>query len=81
MCGSTCGTGTSAKVACLAEDGKLEPGEVWVQEGILGSTFAATYALEDGQVCPAITGAAAITLEGSLILDERDPFKWGICDV
>ena len=75
---SPCGTGTSAKVACLAADGKLAPGEVWVQESIIGSRFEATYTREDGQVRPSITGSAFVTLEGSLILDEHDPFCWGI---
>jgi 4-hydroxyproline epimerase len=75
---SPCGTGTSAKLACLAADGKLAPGATWVQESVIGSRFAATYTLEDGQVRPRITGAAYLTLEGSLIVDERDPFKWGI---
>jgi 4-hydroxyproline epimerase len=75
---SPCGTGTSAKVACLAADSKLAPGEVWVQESIIGSRFEASYTLEGAQVRPRITGSAFITLEGSLIVDERDPFGWGI---
>ncbi|MBO0781763.1 MAG: proline racemase family protein [Ktedonobacteraceae bacterium] len=75
---SPCGTGTSAKLACLAADGKLKPGEVWVQESIIGSRFQATYRIEGDQVYPSITGEAFVTLEGRLILDERDPFKWGI---
>jgi 4-hydroxyproline epimerase len=75
---SPCGTGTSAKVACLAADGKLAPGEVWVQDSIIGSRFEASYTLEGAQVRPRITGSAFITLEGSLIVDERDPFGWGI---
>lgn len=75
---SPCGTGTSAKVACLAADSKLAPGEVWIQESIIGSRFEASYALEGGEVRPRITGSAFITLEGSLIVDERDPFGWGI---
>jgi 4-hydroxyproline epimerase len=75
---SPCGTGTSAKVACLAEDGMLATGEVWVQESIVGSRFEATYRLEGGQVCPQITGMAYITLAGELVFDERDPFRWGI---
>ncbi len=78
---SPCGTGTSAKIACLAADGALEPGEVWVQESIIGSRFEATYMLENGQIRPSITGAAFVTMEGSLLLDERDPFRWGIRDV
>jgi 4-hydroxyproline epimerase len=75
---SPCGTGTSAKLACLAADGKLRPGEIWVQESIIGSRFQATYRLDGDAVYPSITGSAFITLKGSLFLDERDPFKWGI---
>jgi 4-hydroxyproline epimerase len=75
---SPCGTGTCAKLACLAADGKLQPGEIWVQESVIGSRFQATYRLEGDDVYPSITGEAFITLRGCLILDERDPFKWGI---
>ena len=75
---SPCGTGTSAKLACLAADGKLAPGDVWVQESIIGSRFEAAYVQEDGQVRPSITGSAFVTLEGRLILQERDPFRWGL---
>ncbi len=75
---SPCGTGTSAKIACLAADGKLKPGEIWVQESIIGTRFAATYRYEGDQVRPAITGTAFVTLTGQLLLHEHDPFKWGI---
>ncbi len=75
---SPCGTGTSAKMACLAADGKLAPGAIWVQESVIGSRFEASYALEGTQVRPAITGSAFITLEGSLVFDEHDPFGQGI---
>ncbi|KAB8139928.1 4-hydroxyproline epimerase [Chloroflexia bacterium SDU3-3] len=76
---SPCGTGTSAKLACLAAAGKLAPGELWVQESVIGSRFVARYtALGDGRVLPKITGSAFVTLEGRLLLDERDPFQWGI---
>jgi 4-hydroxyproline epimerase len=75
---SPCGTGTSAKLACLAADGKLAPGERWVQESIIGSRFEASYTLDGDTVLPEITGAAFITGEGRLILDERDPFRHGI---
>ncbi len=78
---SPCGTGTSAKLACLAADGKWAPGEVWVQESIIGSRFEATYARdEDGAIRPSITGSAFVTLEGELVIDPRDPFRWGIRD-
>jgi 4-hydroxyproline epimerase len=75
---SPCGTGTSAKLACLAADGKFRPGDTWVQESIVGSRFEARYTLEGDQVMPSITGVAFVTLEGHLVLDERDPFQWGI---
>lgn len=77
---SPCGTGTSAKLACLAADGKLAPGETWVQESILGTTFQGRFELGDepGQVVPVVTGVAHVNAEATLLLDERDPFCWGI---
>lgn len=75
---SPCGTGTSAKLACLVADDKLSPGEIWVQESILGSRFEASYQLRDNQVWPSITGSAYMTLKGELILDKHDPFWQGI---
>jgi 4-hydroxyproline epimerase len=75
---SPCGTGTSAKLACLYADGKLRPGEVWRQESIVGSVFEGTVSVVDGQVIPEITGAAYVNAEADLILDERDPFCYGI---
>ncbi len=75
---SPCGTGTSAKVACLYADGKLQPGEIWKQTGIVGSSFEAGIVVENGDVYPLIKGVAFITGEMNLILDERDPFCWGI---
>lgn len=75
---SPCGTGTSAKIACLAADGKLAEGQAWVQESILGSAFTGRYAMRDGAVIPSITGTAFVTAESTLILDDADPFIWGI---
>jgi 4-hydroxyproline epimerase len=76
---SPCGTGTSAKLACLAADGKLQPGEIWVQESVIGSRFEASYSmLEDGRIKPSITGRAYITSEATLIRDAADPFGDGI---
>ncbi len=75
---SPCGTGTSAKLACLAADGNLAPGQMWRQEGILGTVFEASYQLQDGKVIPSITGAAWVTAESRLILDSGDPFRAGI---
>lgn len=78
---SPCGTGTSAKLACLAADGKLAEGERWVQEGILGSRFEGRYRWLDrdkGTIIPTITGTAHVTAESTLLLDEDDPFCWGV---
>jgi 4-hydroxyproline epimerase len=75
---SPCGTGTSAKIACLAADGKLAEGQAWVQESILGTAFTGRYAMRDGAVIPSITGTAFVTAESTLILDDGDPFIWGI---
>lgn len=75
---SPCGTGTSAKLACLAADGKLAPGRVWRQQGITGSVFEATAVCEASRVYPRIKGRAYITSEARLVLDEDDPFVWGI---
>jgi len=75
---SPCGTGTSAKLACLYADGKLQPGQIWRQESIVGSIFEGTVAIVDGQIYPEITGSAYVNAEADLILDERDPFCYGI---
>jgi 4-hydroxyproline epimerase len=75
---SPCGTGTSAKIACLATDGKLSEGEQWVQESIIGSVFKGTYTRRGDEIIPAITGTAFVNAEATLLLDERDPFCWGI---
>jgi proline racemase len=75
---SPCGTGTSAKLACLAADGKLAEGAEWVQESIIGSTFRARYRRSADQIIPTITGTAFVNSEATLLLQETDPFCWGI---
>jgi 4-hydroxyproline epimerase len=75
---SPCGTGTSAKLACLAADGKLAPGESWRQESIVGSHFDASYQWQGDKVLPTITGRAWVNADSSLVFDPRDPFCWGI---
>lgn len=75
---SACGTGTSAKLACLAADGKLAPGRVWRQESILGSVFEGSYELGMGGIIPTITGEAFITAESTLLFEPSDPFRLGI---
>jgi 4-hydroxyproline epimerase len=76
---SPCGTGTSAKLACLFADGKLKPGEVWRQESVTGSVFEGSVEpTADGGVIPSITGTAYITSEATLLVDEDDPLRNGI---
>jgi 4-hydroxyproline epimerase len=75
---SPCGTGTSAKLACLFADNKLEPGQVWRQESIVGSIFEAAITVSDSTIHPSIKGSAFITAEADLILDDTDPFCMGI---
>lgn len=81
---SPCGTGTSAKLACLAAAGKWEAGATWIQESVVGSKFEGTFEWLDrsqGWISPTITGSAHITAEATLILDPKDPFCWGIRSV
>ena len=75
---SPCGTGTSAKMACLVADGKLVPGQLWRQEGILGTVFTGQVQLDGDRVLPYITGSAHVTAESSLIFQPGDPFRNGI---
>lgn len=76
---SPCGTGMSAKMACLAADGKLDDGQVWRQESIIGSRFTGTVTrLADAMVLPRVTGQAWITAETELIFQGDDPFRCGI---
>ncbi|MES2073798.1 MAG: 4-hydroxyproline epimerase [Pseudomonadota bacterium] len=75
---SPCGTGTSAKLACLAADGKLAPGDIWRQESIIGSVFEGSYRQAGDKILPSIRGTAFVNAEASLLLDEHDPFVWGI---
>lgn len=76
---SPCGTGTSAKLACLAADGKLRPGELWRQESIIGSLFEGNYVDNgDGTITPSITGSAWVTAESTLVFDPTDPFRVGM---
>ena len=80
---SPCGTGTSAKLACLAADGKLAPGVLWRQASVIGSQFEASYeagadATPPGAIIPTLRGRAHICAEATLLIDDKDPFGWGI---
>ena len=78
---SPCGTGTSAKLACLAASGKLDEGKLWRQESIVGSVFHGCYRAAEKQDCgviPTVSGRAWITAESTLLVDPTDPFGTGI---
>jgi 4-hydroxyproline epimerase len=77
---SPCGTGTSAKLACLAADGKLQPGQVWRQASIIGSSFEARYEPDatPGRIIPTLRGTAHMSAEATLLIAQDDPFAWGI---
>jgi proline racemase len=73
--------GTSAKIACLAVEGKLAEGETWLQEGFYDGVFAARYrwiSRETGLIIPTLTGTAHVMAESTLQLDERDFLCWGL---
>lgn len=75
---SPCGTGTSAKLACLHADGKLRPGQVWKQESITGSIFEGFVEESEGKLIPTIKGRAFVNSEARLLLNPADPLCWGI---
>jgi len=75
---SPCGTGTSAKLACLAADGRLAEGQTWRQQSIVGSIFEATYRRAGERIVPTVTGTAFVSAETTVIVDPDDPFAHGI---
>ncbi|MDP1714963.1 MAG: proline racemase family protein [Anaerolineales bacterium] len=75
---SPCGTGTSAKLACLYADGKLSVGQIWKQQSVVGSIFEGSVQVDGENIIPTITGEAWVMAEGVILVDERDPFANGI---
>jgi proline racemase len=75
---SPCGTGTSAKLACLAADGALDEGEVYTVESIVGSRFEGRFRRHHDIIVPIVTGRAWVTADSTLLLDPDDPFCWGL---
>ena len=75
---SPCGTGTSAKLACLAADKIIREGQTWRQESVVGSIFEGRVQIQGEAIIPTITGEAWVMAEGQLLVDERDPFANGI---
>ena len=75
---SPCGTGTSAKLACLYADGKIREGQIWKQESIVGTVFEGSVTVRDGKIYPSITGRAFVNSDAEFVLDPADPFCMGI---
>lgn len=75
---SPCGTGTSAKLACLVADGKLGEGDVWRQESVIGSVFEGRVKLDGPRIIPIISGTAHVTAVLDLVFDTADPYRFGI---
>lgn len=75
---SPCGTGTSAKLACLAADGALAEGDTWRQESIVGGVFRGRYRSVEGGIVPTITGTAYVNGDTRLLFHPEDPFRHGI---
>ncbi len=75
---SRCGTGTSAKLACLYADGKIQEGQIWKQESIVGSVFEGSVRVREGKIYPSIRGSAFVNAEAELVLDAKDPLFMGI---
>jgi 4-hydroxyproline epimerase len=56
----------------------LRPGQVWIQESIIGSRFRASFELgPTGGVLPRIRGRAFVCAESKLVQDPADPFRYG----
>lgn len=76
---SPCGTGCSAKMACLAADGAWLEGRDWIQESVIGSTYRVSYQrAEEGRIIASIEGRAFVTSEAVLRFDSNDPYRFGI---
>ncbi len=77
---SPCGTGTSAKLACLAADGKLDEGQEWTQASVLGSLFIGSFQWlnrEKNSILPVIRGRAFVNADVTILADHRDEYAWG----
>ena len=76
---SPCGTGTSAKLACLHAAGKLRPGEIWRQAGILDTIFHGRFVESgEGKIIPHVSGRAWVNGRSTYFFDPADPFHLGI---
>ncbi|MFM8735826.1 MAG: proline racemase family protein [Pirellulales bacterium] len=75
---SPCGTGTSALVGCLLDDGVLAEGATWRQESVLGGVYAASVRCAGSIVVPTVRGRAWLTAESTLHFTADDPYRTGV---
>ena len=75
---SPCGTGTSALVGCLFEDGILTAGRTWRQESVLGGVYEASIRRERDILVPTVRGRAWLTAETTLHFAGDDPYRTGL---
>lgn len=80
---SPCGTGTSARMAQWFTYGKLKPGDAFIHESIIGSTFIGrieevTDVHGKPAIIPSIEGWARIYGHNTITIDEEDdPYAFG----
>jgi 4-hydroxyproline epimerase len=80
---SPCGTGTSARLAQWYAKGKLKPGEDFIHESIIGSTFIGrieevTELAGKPAIIPSVEGWAKIYGYNTIKIDpEDDPYAYG----
>lgn len=79
---SPCGTGTSARMAQWHARGRLQPGDEFVHESIIGSVFtgrieAETEVAGRPAIRPSIEGWAMVTGYNTILLDDDDPYVHG----
>ncbi len=75
---SPCGTGTSALVGCLLEDGVLAEGTIWRQESVLGGVYEASVRRAGDALIPTVRGRAWLTAESTLCFASDDPYRMGL---
>jgi len=75
---SPCGTGTSALMGCLLDDGVIEEGQMWRQESVLGGVYEASIRRAGGTLVPTVRGRAWLSSEALLHFAASDPYRTGL---
>lgn len=81
---SPCATGTVARLACMYNKGLIKPGESFIHESIINTTFESKILriVKVGPYCAVvaeITGRAFVTQITNLIISSKDPLRNGFC--